>query len=555
MLNLWAQISFPLIIVVILQSQFGFMKKVKVLYFLVCSFLLFVACAKRGSITGGDKDNKPPKMLTASPKNLSTSFDKKTIKITFDEYIKIKDLQKNLIVSPPMKTPITVLPQGTASKNLVIKINDSLKANTTYSFNFGQSIVDNNEENVLRQFKYVFSTGKDLDSLSIEGILKDSYEKEAPKFVNVMLFEMTEKSTDSIIYKEQPRYITTTSDSTSTFKIENIKAGKYKLIALKERSINYKFDPKSDKIAFYNQIVTVPDKSIFELELFKEVAPFKLKKPAQVSGNRIVLGYEGNRKNLKITTHKNGIEIPSRINKIIDKDSLQIWVNPMKNDSLEVRVTEENKTTPFVVKMRNQRKDTLKITAKTSILGLQEDYKISSTVPLEKWDVSKMRLIKKDSSKVDFKVAYDAEKQEIALLFPKEFDQKYTFKAQKNAFEDYLGQKNDSLKFTFSTRNPEDYGNLKIVFKNPKSFPFLVELTNNKGKILASQYVDKKPEVEFTLLEPEKYSLRVVYDTNSNGQRDTGSYLENKQPEEVYHFPKEIDVRANWDVNQEVDLK
>ncbi|WP_411377033.1 Ig-like domain-containing protein [Flavobacterium psychrophilum] len=81
------------------------------------------------------------------------------MKITFDEYIKVKDLQKNLIVSPPMKTPIIVLPQGSASKYITIKIADTLKQNTTYSFNFGKSIVDYNEGNPYQQLKYVFSTG------------------------------------------------------------------------------------------------------------------------------------------------------------------------------------------------------------------------------------------------------------------------------------------------------------------------------------------------------------------------------------------------------------
>ena len=131
-----------------------------------CYLLLliaFVSCAKRGSITGGDKDILPPKIISSYPKNLSTNFNEKTIKITFDEYIKVKDLQKNLIVSPLLKNPLTILPQGSVSKQLIIKIADTLKANTTYSFNFGESIIDNNENNVLKNFKYVFSTGTALD--------------------------------------------------------------------------------------------------------------------------------------------------------------------------------------------------------------------------------------------------------------------------------------------------------------------------------------------------------------------------------------------------------
>ncbi|MEO8516841.1 MAG: Ig-like domain-containing protein, partial [Flavobacterium sp.] len=201
------------------------MGKIKILAVAFCSLFIIVSCAKRGTITGGDKDITPPKITSSNPKNFSTNFSAKTIKINFNEYIKIKDLQKNLIISPPMETPATILPQGGASKYLTIKINDTLKANTTYSFNFGESIVDNNEGNVLPQLKYVFSTGALIDSLTVEGIIKDSYEKETDSFVNVMLYEVDEKYNDSIIYKQTPRYITNTLDSLKTFKIENVKAG------------------------------------------------------------------------------------------------------------------------------------------------------------------------------------------------------------------------------------------------------------------------------------------------------------------------------------------
>ena len=122
------------------------------------------------------------------------------------------------------------------------------------------------------------------------------------------------------------------------------------------------------------------------------------------------------------------------------------------------------------------------------------------------------------------------------------------------AVEDYLGKANDSLKFSFSTKSLADYGNLKVNLQNVKSFPVIVELTDSKGKILAAQYSEKQTSVEFLLIEPQKYSMRVIYDANKNKLRDTGNYLEKLQPEEVIHFPTEIDVRANWDVDQAFDL-
>ena len=531
------------------------MKKFKVLFLILFTISVFFNCAKRGTITGGDKDILPPKITSSSPKNFTTNFDKKTIKINFDEYIKVKDIQKQLIISPPMNVAPTVLPQGTASKFISIKINDTLIPNTTYSFNFGQSITDFNEGNAYPQLKYVFSTGAFIDSLSIEGSIKDSYEKNTDNFVNILLYEVDDKYNDSVIYKKTPRYITNTLDSLKTFKIENIKAGKYKLIALKEANNNYKFDSNKDKIGFYNQTITIPDPSIYELELFKENLKFKTKKPVQASGNKIIIGYEGDAKNLNIYAKQRGTPIKTRITKFPEKDSIQVWFSPMKNDSIQFDIANLDYKKEYMVKIKNQRQDTLKLVSKNSgILSLNENFVLNATVPLDKFDVQKMNLTKKDSSNVDFKTNYDDFNQNLEILFIKEPDEKYVFKMLPKAVEDYLGRANDSLKFTFSTKNIADYGNLKINLQNVKSFPVIIELTDSKGKILKTQYSEKNTSVEFLLIEPQKYSMRVIYDTNKNKLRDTGNYLEKLQPEEVIHFPTEIDVRANWDVDQAFDL-
>ena len=467
----------------------------------------------------------------------------------------MKDIQKQLIISPPMNVAPTVLPQGSASKFISIKINDTLIPNTTYSFNFGQSITDFNEGNAYPQLKYVFSTGAFIDSLSIEGSIKDSYEKNTDTFVNILLYEVDDKYNDSVIYKKTPRYITNTLDSLKTFKIENIKAGKYKLIALKDANNNYKFDAVKDKIGFYNETITIPNPAIFELELFKEKSKFKSKKPVQASGNRIIMGYDGDAKNLKITAKQKDNFVKIRTTKFPEKDSVQVWFAPMKNDSIQLNIENETYKKDYMVKIKNQRVDTLKLVSNaTSILRLNENFAINSSIPLEKFDVKKMNLTRKDSSNVDFKTNYDDFNQSLEILFTKEPDEKYTFKMLPKAVEDYLGKANDSLKFSFSTKSLADYGNLKINLQNVKSFPVIIELTDEKGKILATQYSEKNTSVEFLLLEPQKYSMRVIYDTNKNKIRDTGNYLEKLQPEEVIHFPTEIDVRANWDVDQAFDL-
>ena len=190
--------------------------------FIVASF--FTSCAKRGTITGGPKDTIAPKIVGSFPENFSTNFKGNEIKINFNELIKVKDITKQLIISPPMKKQPVIVPQGSASKFISIKILDTLQENTTYSFNFGQSISDNNENNPYSQFKYVFSTGSYIDSLTVVGKIKDAYNQKPDNFVSVLLYD-AKTFTDSTVYKETPIHTTNTSDSVKVFSLENLKQG------------------------------------------------------------------------------------------------------------------------------------------------------------------------------------------------------------------------------------------------------------------------------------------------------------------------------------------
>ena len=208
-------------------------KKFANLGFLVVVSLIFSHCANRGTASGGPKDELPPVIIKSIPENFSLNFDSNEIIIYFDEYIKMKDLQKQLIISPLMDPEPDITPVGSASKYIKIKILDTLQANTTYAFNFGESIADNNEGNLFPYYKYVFSTGDYIDSLSVSGIVTDALNKETDERIAVLLYEVDSTFTDSILYKKKPKYISNT-DSVSSFNLENIKAGTYLLAALKE---------------------------------------------------------------------------------------------------------------------------------------------------------------------------------------------------------------------------------------------------------------------------------------------------------------------------------
>ena len=140
------------------------------------TFSLLFSCARQGSPSGGPKDEDAPVLVITKPAHKTTNFNEKEIKIYFDEYVVLKDLNKQLIVSPPLETPAVITPQTTASKFLKIKLLDTLQQNTTYTFNFGNAIRDYNEGNVIEDFKYIFSTGEFLDSLTSTGSVINALE-------------------------------------------------------------------------------------------------------------------------------------------------------------------------------------------------------------------------------------------------------------------------------------------------------------------------------------------------------------------------------------------
>lgn len=516
--------------------------------------LAIVGCAKRGTITGGAKDTIAPVLQLSEPRNGSVNFKGKTIKLYFDEYVKLKDVNKQLVVSPPMASTPDITPT-VASKFISIRLTDTLKENTTYSLNFGQSIQDNNEGNPVSQFKYVFSTGSYIDSLKIEGTIQDALETKTDNFVNVMLYEMDEEYNDSIIYKEKPRYVTNTLDSLSTFRIENIKAGKYLLVALKDVVANYKFDPKKDKLGFYSEPITIPTAQRYALKLSKQIPSFKALKPTQAAGGRLIMGYEGDPRNIKATL-KNGDEmLPSIVTQMPDKDSVQVWFKPVKADSIAVSVVKDNFAKDFFVKLKSQKTDSLSISP--SINGTihpRQEFSLKSVTPLVKIDTTRITVLDLNNKAVPFKTEYDAFLQQLKFRFNREPEQKYAISVLPGALTDLFDKANDSLDYRLSTKQSSEYGNLIINLKNVKQFPVMVQLTDEIGKVLAEEYSESASTVEFLGLEPNKFVLRVIYDANKNRQWDPGNFLEKTQPEDVIYFGTPLEVRSNWDVNEDVDL-
>ena len=518
--------------------------------------LVFVNCANRGTPEGGPKDITPPKILNEIPKNYNTNFEGKVIKIYFDEYIKIKDISKQLIISPPMITQPDITPTSGASKYITIKIFDTLQPNTTYAFNFGNSITDNNEGNPYPYYRYVFSTGSYIDSLSVKGTIVDALKKQPDTYVNVALYEVDSTFTDSIIYKKVPKYITNTLDSVTSFSIENIKAGKYMLMALKDGNGDNKFQQKTDDIAFYKNFITVPTDSSYTLKLFKEELDFKANRPQIAATQKIGIGYEGDFQKMKVNIKS---EIPegfdTRITKDAKTDTLYYWYKPkLEADSLVLNISHPNFDKDYTVKIRKQNKDSLTIAGNPAgTIGIEQPFKIYGSIPFVSFDASKVNLIDKDSAKVSFTTEFDSINNAYAFNFKKTDENNYKITVLPEAFTDFFNNKNDTLHYSLNTKKASDFGFVRFTLVNAK-YPLIIQLTTEKGEVKAERYTTKPETVDFLNLAPSTYHIGVIQDTNGNGKYDTGSYLKKIQPERVSYF-KEIEVRADWGYPETLEFK
>ena len=519
--------------------------------------LLWAACARVGSPTGGEQDKTPPKVVKTIPPNESVNFTGNRIRIYFDEFVTLRDIRKQLIISPPLAYFPEITPSGNASKYINIKILDTLRPNTTYTFNFGKSIQDNNEGNPLSFYTYTFSTGNTIDSLTLKGSIKDALRPKAENFVNVMLYEMGEKYSDSVVYKQRPIYVVNTLDSLTTFELSHLKAGKYMLVGMKDKDNNYLFDPKTDKIGFHPTPITIPTDSSYTLSLFKEVPQTQASRPFQSGEQRISIGYQGEKDSIQVTPLP---PFPADWKWVVEKeptkDTLWLWYHPKVEDSLKL-IVKSNRADTTKVNLRKMKPEKWKITPEfKGISPTEEEIVLSSNTPIRAFNKEAIKLIvAKDSTEVGFEPIFTANTSQITFKVKVKEGEKYLFKAF-NAFENFFGQKSDTLQESFSAKKAEDFGSLKLTFRDNISLPFIIELTDKDAKkVLYEQYVEQtSPTYNFPFVKAGNYRLRVIEDRNRNRKWDTGNFLGRLLPEPVHYFAKEIELRANWEVEQEISF-
>ena len=216
------------------------------LFYIFCMACVVVGCARMGQPDGGWFDDDPPVVIGSRPADQSTNVSAKKITIYFNEYIKLEDATNKVIVSPPQ---LEVPEIKDAGKRIVVELQDSLKANTTYTIDFSDAIVDNNEGNPLGNYTYCFSTGDQIDTMEVSGYVLDASNLEPVKGILVGLYDDLADSA----FKTKPMIRVSRTDSRGHFVIKGVAQGTYRAYALKDADGNFRFDQKSEMIGFNHE--------------------------------------------------------------------------------------------------------------------------------------------------------------------------------------------------------------------------------------------------------------------------------------------------------------
>ncbi|MEQ1732234.1 MAG: Ig-like domain-containing domain [Bacteroidia bacterium] len=540
--------------------------KLKPIYY---TFLLLLvqSCAQIVTPNGGNVDSKAPVIKVANPPQNATNVSVNKFELTFNEYISINDASAQLIVSPPLNTtPELVL----KNKTLLIKIKDTLAPNTTYTFNFGNSISDITESNKFDDFKYTFATGTFIDSLKLTGIVYNAFTQAAEKGVLVMLYA---NATDSTPMKRKPNYFAKTNEN-GQYTISNIKQGTYNLFALKDANNDLMYNQTTENIGFNNNLIELKKDTALNVQLFNEGNEKQYVKRNSSESGYIKLIMNKASKTIHIT-RTDGKQAYTHLRNSTTNDTLDLWHASTSNDTTQLLITTDTKTdtlqivykitTPAkkqLIKGRGENGLILSPAFQNGVVDYGKKALFSTNNPINQWDKTKISLfyvndtLKKDTVYVKLAIT---KPNDFTLITTNDLPSNKTMRMRylPNAITDCIGNANDTLNYTFKINTAENYGNFKltIVPKNTAT-NYILALNNKEGKTIERRLLNpntiSKNEyiIPFTNLPAGDYSLQLTYDTNADGKWSTGNYLQKTQPETIIKYSGKLTLRGNWDTEQ-----
>ena len=541
------------------------LKLTKRIGLIIILIITIYGCATVGSPSGGPKDETPPQLSRSksTPDSLHlTNFNGNTIKLAFDEDLQISNLNNELIVTPALKHDYKhkVTRSGkTTYLELILK--DTLKANTTYTFNFGKSIKDLTEGNVAENTTLTFSTGPYLDSLSVSGRVIQARGHQAVEQALVTLYSASDTS---ILQKTKPSYYTYTNKS-GYYQLNHLKSGAYILNAILDKNKNLAFDSIAESIAFLDSIVVLDSTSISktlpELYLFHEnVTRFSIKSISKKEDH------------IKVTTSRAiqsfDVQCTDTLFSYLTSKQNELVIHQLPQtgkDTLNIRLTlsdsnnvaKDTVIRPFfdlehaIPKNENSVINRIQITDNQLHKGkIGLDILFNTPIYSRSDSLIKFALDQdtvQATKMTDLISHFNASRTKLSIELEKLKAARFSLFLEQGAFISIKGDTSTTLSQIARALEPEDFGTLagKIVTTAPY---FVFQLLDDKNKVVHEQVNQTNFHLE--MLRPATYSYKLIIDDNNNGKWDAGSYSKKIQPEHAIIHSKTTKLKANWEITE-----
>ena len=581
-------------------------RKIRLVHILIIVAAM-AACAKVGTPAGGPKDKTPPVVVETIPLNGAKDFHGNKIVITFDEYVQLDKVSEKLMISPPFKKKPQVAIRG---KSIIIQYEDKLRDSTTYTFYFGDAVRDLNESNILPDYQFVFSTGNVIDSLSVTGNILTSPGLDPADAALVLLYR---DLSDSAVMKDLPVYITKTNKQ-GYFRLNNIREGRYRLYSLVDDDNSKTFNLQTEKFAFLDSIIDITPSHNY-IPVVRDTASAAtapaaasataVADTAKKTGEYRLYLFSPEKKLRYLTSSSRDLQYQLKYTLSRPPDSMAFSLNipdasknayfierSRYNDTMTVWITDSALysqqqintfvTYPFTDTLgkESEKTDTVlmrflkpKLPPKVKVKKVPYDLKSSlfsgglkpgqrisfvSSYPFRPPDTSRIRLYEiVDNKRIRQPYSFEQDQTRSWVIFLNARvvqGKTYLLTADSAAFGNRWGEVSDSTGVRFSIRNDDSFGTLKLNINNFEGSRIIQLLSKDEKQLITQLPMKTNGKAEFKMLDKGTYRVRVIYDLDGDGKWTTGDFLTGRQPEPVSYFPAEIEIKENWNVDNDWDI-
>ena len=529
--------------------------------FLAATLITVTSCASINNPEGGPKDEDAPELLNSNPKQKELSVTTRTITLDFDEEVQPNNLQKELLITPFTDNTYQVRMSKT---RLELVFEKPLEENTTYTLNFRKGIQDITEKNTAEGLILTFSTGTFIDSSRVSGQVVQLLTQQPEKEALVALYP----TNDTLSIRKSRPYYQTQTDANGEFAFENIKDGEYRIYALTDKNNNSLYDNEAEWIAYKADPIRVTSE---EQDIVLQTVRIDTKRPILQRRERYIDRFVAN--------YNEGIEsffaapVSSPKDTLIHKISTDGKIVDLFGDS---RFTGGRAILTALDSAANRSVDTVQIAfegkraqrvngarlkengkggsaGNTISVGQLVTIELETPVRIQTKDPIRLLADSVEVAKLTYpdQVKLDRSATEISFIMPRwtSNTREATILLDSAGIAPVQGDQFSKPALQVTIAEARGAGSLKGTVKTEQA-SYIIQLVDNQYKV--RNEVRNAKTYNFRNIEPGTYYIRVILDANNNGKWDGGDPELIKEPEQVYIHEKPLEIRANWDMEENI---